>query len=58
MTRNIALFFVALATSFLASQSAFAGANNHQDVAQKLERILQGLVGRIGIAAQEIGAGE
>ena len=40
------------------TQPAFAEEHNFQDISQKLERLSQGLVGRIGVAAEEIGSGE
>ena len=57
MKRNIALLFVAIVTSFVAGRPAFAQEQNAQAVSQKLEKVSQGLVGRIGVAAQEIGSG-
>ena len=51
MIKNIALFFIITIASFFVSQSAFADGHNHQGVAQILERVSQGLVGRIGVAA-------
>ena len=58
MKRNIALFFIAIASSFVAIQPAFADEHNFKDVSQKIEKLSQGLVGRIGVAAQEIGSKE
>lgn len=58
MKRNIALFFMVIVSSFAAVQPAFAEEHNFQNVSQKIEKISQGLVGRIGVAAQEIGSGE
>ena len=58
MKRNIALFFIVIFSSFVAVQPAFAQEHNFQDISQKIERVSQGLVGRIGVAAQEIGSGE
>ena len=46
-----------VASSLVAVQPAFAEAHNSQDVSQKIEKLSQGLVGRIGVAAQEIGSG-
>ena len=57
MKRNIALFFMVIASSFVAFQPALVKAQNVKDVSQKLEKLAQGLVGRIGVAAQEIGPG-
>ena len=57
MKRNISLFFIVIASSFVAVQPAFAEEPNFQDVSQKIEKLSQGLVGRIGVAAQEIGSG-
>jgi len=58
MKRNIALFIIAIASSFVAVQPAFAKEHNYQDISQKIEKVSQGLAGRIGVAAQEIGSGE
>jgi len=58
MKKNITLFFIAIASLFIAVQPAFAEEHNFQNVSQKLEKVSQGLVGRIGVAAQEIGSGE
>ena len=54
MKRNIALFFIVIVSSFIAVQPAFAQEQNIKDVSQKIEKLSQGLVGRIGVAAQEI----
>jgi len=58
MKRNIALFFIVIISLFIAVQPAFAEEHNFQNVSQKLEKVSQGLAGRIGVAAQEIGSGE
>ena len=58
MKQNIALFFTAIFSLFVAVQPAFTKEYNFQDIPQKLEKVSQGLVGRIGVAAQEIGSGE
>jgi beta-lactamase class A len=58
MKRNIALFFIAIASLFVAVQPAFAEEHNYQDVSQKLEKLSERLAGRIGVAAQEIGSKE
>lgn len=58
MKRNIGPFFIAIASSFVAIQPAFADEHNFKDVSQKIEKLSQGLVGRIGVAAQEIGSKE
>jgi beta-lactamase class A len=57
MKRNIALFFIVIVSSFVAVQPAFAEEYNFQDISQKIEKVSQGLAGRIGVAAQEIGSG-
>jgi len=57
MKRNIALFIIAIASSFVDVQPAFAKEHNYQDISQKIEKVSQGLAGRIGVAAQEIGSG-
>ena len=56
MKRNIALFFIVIASSLVAVQPAFAQEQNVKDVSQKIEKLSGGLVGRIGVAAQEIGS--
>ena len=58
MKQKIALFFIVIVSSFFAVQPAFAKEHNFQDISQKLEKLSQGLVGRIGVAAQEIGSGK
>ncbi|HIF5879844.1 class A beta-lactamase [Vibrio parahaemolyticus] len=58
MNRSIALCFTLLISSFVPIQPAVANEHNFKDVSQKLETVSQRLVGRIGIAAQEIGSGE
>lgn len=57
MKRNIALIFIVIVSSFFAVQPAFAQDHNFQDISQKIEKLSEGLVGRIGVAAQEIGSG-
>jgi len=58
MKQNIALFFIVIISSFVAIQPAFAQEHNFQDISRKLEKVSQGLAGRIGVAAQEIDSGE
>ena len=58
MKRNMARFFIAIASLFVAVQPAFAQEHNFQDVSQKLEKLSERLAGRIGVAAQEIGSKE
>ncbi len=53
--KNISLL---MATSLLTVSSAIAQEYNVEDISQKLEKVTQGLVGRIGVAAQEIGGDE
>ncbi len=57
MKRKIALFFIVVASLFVAVQPAFAQKQNVKGVSQKIEKLAEGLVGRIGVAAQEIGSG-
>ena len=57
MKRKIALFFIAIVSSLMTVQPAFAQEQNVKDVSQKIEKLTEGLVGRIGVAAQEIGSG-
>ena len=56
MKRKLALFFIALVSSFVAVQPAFVAEHNYQGIPQKSEKVAQGLVGHIGVAAQEIGS--
>ena len=58
MKQNIALFFIAIISLFVAVQPAFAQEQNVNDVSQKIEKLTEGLVGKIGVAAQEIGGDE
>jgi beta-lactamase class A len=58
MKKNIALFFVVTATLVVAVQPTFAQKQNVEAISQKIEKLSEGLVGRIGVAAQEIGSGE
>ena len=46
------------AASLLTVSSVFAQEYHVKDISQKLEKVTQGLVGRIGVAAQEIGGDE
>ena len=56
MKQNKAIFYCNSLVIF-AVQPAFAEEHNFQDISQKIEKLSQGLVGRIGVAAQEIGSG-
>ncbi len=58
MKKNIVLLFTVIISSLFAVQSAFAQEQNIKDVSQKIEKLTEGLVGRIGVAAQEIGGDE
>jgi beta-lactamase class A len=58
MKKNIILFFSLMALALVAVQPIFAQKENVQDISQKIEKLSQGLVGRIGVAAQEIGSKE
>ena len=58
MKRNIALFTIALVSTLITVQPAFADKHTLQDVSPKIEKLSQGLVGRVGVAAQEIGTAE
>ena len=58
MKKNIVLLFTVIISSLFAVQPAFAQEHNFQDVSQKIEKLTEGLVGRIGVAAQEIGGDE
>jgi len=58
MKKNLALFYSIVASLLVAIQPTFAQEQNVKDVSQKIEKLSEGLVGRIGVAAQEIGSGE
>jgi len=58
MKRNITLFFIAIASLFIAVQPVFAQKQNVEDISKKIEKLSERLVGRIGVAAQEIGSKE
>jgi len=57
MKKGTALLFIAIASLFIAIQPAIAQQQNVEDISQKIEKLSEGLVGRIGVAAQEIGSG-
>ncbi len=57
MKKHISLLFIVIISLFVAVQPAFAQEHNSKDISQKIERVSQGLAGRIGVAAQEIGSG-
>jgi beta-lactamase class A len=58
MKKKIALLFSVMVSSFIAVQPAIAQEHKYQDISQKIEKVSQGLVAHIGVAAQEIGSGE
>ncbi|WP_208764154.1 class A beta-lactamase [Shewanella aestuarii] len=58
MKINLALCSTIFISSLMAGQPAFANDHNSKDVSAKLETISQKLVGRLGLAAQEIGSDE
>jgi len=58
MKKHLSLLFTVIISSFFAVQPALAQNQNTKDVSQKIEKLSEGLVGRIGVAAQEIGSGE
>jgi beta-lactamase class A len=58
MKQNKVLLFTAIISSLFAVQPALAQELNINDVSQKIEKLTEGLVGRIGVAAQEIGDDE
>ena len=58
MKKNNVLLFTVIISLLFAVQSAFAQEQNVKDVSQKIEKLTEGLVGRIGVAAQEIGGDE
>ena len=55
MKQNVALLSIATIASLVAVQSTFAQEQNVNDISHKIEKLTEGLVGRIGVAAQEIG---
>ena len=57
MNRSISLFVIAIVSSSVAGRPSFAQEHDVQAIAQKIETVSQGLAGRIGVAAQEIGSG-
>jgi len=58
MKQNLALFFIIIIALFIIVQPVSAQKHDFQDISQKIEKVSQGLAGRIGVAAQEIGSGE
>jgi beta-lactamase class A len=58
MKRNVALLVIVILSSFAAVQAACAQEHDLQDISLKIEKLSQGLAGRIGFAAQEIGGDE
>jgi beta-lactamase class A len=58
MKQYVARFFIALVSCVFAVQPAFAQEHNLEVISQKIEKLSQGLVGRVGVAAQEIGSGQ
>ena len=58
MKQNIALFFIVIISLFFAVQPTFAQKQNVEDISKKIEKLSERLVGRIGVAAQEIGSKE
>ena len=55
MKKKIVLLFTVIISSLFAVHPALAQEQNIKDVSQKIEKLTEGLVGRIGVAAQEIG---
>jgi beta-lactamase class A len=55
MKKNMALLITVIISSLFVVQPALAQEQNMKDVSQKIEKLTEGLVGRIGVAAQEIG---
>jgi len=58
MKKHIVLLFTVIISSLFTVQQAYAQEQNLKDVSQKIEKLTEGLVGRIGVAAQEIGGDE
>ena len=58
MKKHIVLLFTVIISSLFAVQPALAQKQNIKDVSQKIEKLTEKLVGRIGVAAQEIGGDE
>jgi beta-lactamase class A len=57
MKKHFILLAAVIMSSLFTVQTTFAQKQNVKDVSQKIEKLSQGLVGRIGVAAQEIGSG-
>ena len=55
MKKNITLIFIAALWPMAIIHPAFAESPHFRDISQKIERISSGLVGHMGVAAQEIG---
>ncbi len=58
MKRKIKLLFTVIIAALFAVQPTFAQKQNVEDISKKIEKLSEGLVGRIGVAAQEIGTKE
>lgn len=58
MKQNLVLLFTVVALMFITVQPGYAQKQNFEDISKKIEKISEGLVGRIGVAAQEIGSKE
>ena len=58
MKQNLVLLFTVVASMFITVQPAYAQKQNVEAVSQKIEKLSEKLVGRIGVAAQEIGSKE
>ena len=55
MKKRIVLLYTIIISSLVAVQPTLAQKQNVNEVSQKIEKLSEGLVGRIGVAAQEIG---
>ena len=58
MKKHIVVLFTVIISALFAVQSASAQEQNMKAISQKIEKLTEKLVGRIGVAAQEIGSEE
>ncbi|MCA6079265.1 class A beta-lactamase [Fulvivirga sedimenti] len=56
MKQSLVLLFTVVASMFITVQLTYAQKQDVEAISRKIERISEGLVGRIGVAAQEIGS--
>ncbi|MBL7472217.1 class A beta-lactamase [Robertkochia sediminum] len=56
MKQNLVSLFTVVASMFITVQPAYAQEQNVEAISQKIEKLSERLVGRIGVASQEIGS--